>query len=255
MKLSSWNVNSFKMRTDHIAQFLDIHTPDILGLQELKAETIDENAFRDKGYTIHYVGQKAYNGVALLTRLPLTILSTKLSGDDTDTQARFIEGEIDGTRIINIYLPNGNPVGTEKFDYKLSWMSRLLTYLTHLRRARIPFVVMGDFNIIPEDIDCYDPKVWQEDALFHPQSRSLYRALINLGLVDCFRNLHATESHAYTFWDYQAGAWPRNNGIRIDHILASPTMADRLLSCVIDKTPRGWDKASDHTPILAEFNL
>ncbi len=254
MKIASWNVNSFKMRAAHVKQFLEIHQVDILGLQELKAESIDTNAFSELGYHINFVGQKAYNGVALITRTPIEILSIKLNGDDHDTQARFIEAAINKTRIINIYLPNGNPLGTEKFDYKLNWMTRLIAHARKLREQRIPFVIMGDFNIIPDEGDCHNPKAWENDALFHISARQKFRELINLGLYDCFRTLHPTDRDAFTFWDYQAGAWPRNHGIRIDHILASPLMIDRLQECFIDRNPRGWDQPSDHTPIIAHFD-
>ncbi len=252
MKIASWNVNSIKARLDHALQWLQDTAPDALMLQELKGETFPSEAFEAIGYHASYVGQKAYNGVAILTKTPHEPLCRALPGNADDVQARYIETDLNGIRLINIYLPNGNPLGTEKFDYKLAWMDRLYTQLKSYRDSQIPFMIGGDFNIIPDNIDCYDPAAWANDALFAPESRARWRALLNLGLTDCFRALHP-QLQEFSFWDYQAGAWQRNNGIRIDHFLASPAIADRVTSCVIDKTPRGWDKASDHTPIVVEI--
>ncbi len=252
MKIASWNDNSIKARLDHAKDWLQSVQPDALMLQELKGESFPSAEFEAIGYHACYVGQKAYNGVALLTKVPLNPVCVALPGNDEDTQARYIEADLNGTRLINIYLPNGNPLGTEKFDYKLAWMDRLHARLKSYRDLKIPFLIGGDFNVIPEAIDCYDPSAWMGDALFAPETRARWRALLNLGLTDCYRALHPN-TQEFTFWDYQAGAWQRNNGIRIDHFLASPAVADRILSCTIDKTPRGWDKASDHTPIVIEI--
>jgi exodeoxyribonuclease-3 len=250
IKIASWNVNSIKARLGHVQDYLKTVQPDALFLQELKGE-----AFPDISPDYHalYVNQKAYNGVAILTRTPATLISNKLLGDDTDDQARFLEADWNGIRLIAIYLPNGNPVGTDKFDYKIKWMKRLFQHLSDLVGARIPFIIGGDFNVIPEDKDCYDPQLWRGDALYHPDTVTQYRRLLNLGLTDAFRVFHQ-DADNYTFWDYQAGAWPRNKGIRIDHFLTSPAMTDRLISCTIDKTPRGWDSPSDHTPIIVEIS-
>lgn len=248
--IASWNVNSVKARAAHVTTFLADTQPDILFLQELKGEVFPD---LDTGYHVTYVGQKAYNGVAILSKTPVTILATHLPGDDTDTQARYIEAEWNGLRLINIYLPNGNPIDTEKFDYKLAWMRRLYTHLASLITARIPFLVGGDFNVIPANIDCYDPDLWRGDALFHPKTITAFRRLINLGLTDALRVFNAAPE-TYTFWDYQAGAWPRNRGIRIDHFLTSPAVTDRLIGCTIDKAPRGWDSPSDHTPIIVTIS-
>ncbi len=183
----------------------------------------------------------------------MTLVTTKLNGDDTDEQARYIEADWNGIRLINIYLPNGNPLGTEKFEYKIKWMQRLFKKLNELKSERIPFIIGGDFNVIPDAIDCYDPALWRGDALFHPDTITQFRRLINLGLTDALRVFNPAPD-TYTFWDYQAGAWPRNKGIRIDHFLTSPAITDRLLNCTIDKTPRGWDTPSDHTPIIVEIS-
>ncbi len=248
MKIASWNVNSIKARLDHVKRYISESAPDVLMIQELKGAEFPAEELELLGYKTHAVTQKAYNGVAIISKHPIEILHDRLPGDDTDEQARFIECIISGLRIINIYLPNGNPVPGDKYDYKLSWMDRLYKHLKSLRDNNTPFLIGGDFNVIPENRDCQTPKDWQGDALFRPETHAAWRKIINLGLTDAFRVLN-THANQYTFWDYQAGAWQKNNGIRIDHFLLSPTIADRLQSCSINKTPRGWDKPSDHTPI------
>jgi exodeoxyribonuclease-3 len=202
------------------------------------------------GYKSAAVPQKTYNGVATLSPHDIETLSTALPGGDGDDQARYLETRIAGIRFINIYLPNGNPVESGKYPYKLAWMARLKARLAVLRRADDPFIVAGDFNVIPEDRDCHSPAAWADDALFRIETRRAFREIIHLGLTDSLRVFNDRPGE-YTFWDYQAGSWPADKGIRIDHILASPALADRLESCVIDREPRGWDKASDHTPIVA----
>jgi exodeoxyribonuclease III len=254
MKIVSWNVNSFKARAGHISRFLTESPPDILCLQELKAEVIDTAGLTAMGYHIDYVGQKSYNGVAIISRTQGKVVSTALPGDAADTQARYIEMAFDWGHVLNAYMPNGNPLGADKFTYKLAWLDRLLTHVTALRTARSPFILLGDFNIIPAPLDCHDPAAWENDALFQPASRAAYQSLLHTGLTDAFRALHGNERE-YTFWDYQAGCWPRNAGIRIDHILLSPTLRPHLLACQIDRTPRGWDSPSDHTPIWATLNI
>lgn len=252
MKIASWNVNSIKARLTHVKRWLAGSQPDVLLLQELKGESFPAEEFEAMGYQSMAVTQKAYNGVAVLYKGEATMITDALPGDETDTQARFIDSEYHGIRIINIYLPNGNPAGTEKYDYKLAWMDRLLAYLKPLRDQNIPFVIGGDFNVIPEDRDCHDPKAWADDALFLPQTRAKWRALLNLGLYDAFR-ISDDRSGQYTFWDYQRGAWQKDHGIRIDHFLLSPGIVDQLNSCVIDCQPRGEEKASDHTPIILDI--
>lgn len=247
--IASWNVNSIKARLTHVQEFLSEQKPDILFLQELKGETLPAIS---PDYHAVFAGQKAYNGVAILSRTPVTTIATKLNGDDTDEQARYLEVDWNGLRLINIYLPNGNPLNTDKFTYKIKWMERLFDKLNELRATGIPFLVAGDFNVIPEDKDCFDPILWRNDALYHPETVKQFRRLLNLGLTDAFRvfNQNAEE---YTFWDYQAGAWPRNKGIRIDHFLTSPAVTDHLLSCTIDKSQRAKDSPSDHVPIIVEI--
>lgn len=250
MKIASWNVNSIKARADHVKAWLEKNRPDVLMIQELKGETLAVEDFTALGYHCAYKGQKTYNGVATLSLHPIETLGDQLPGDADDLQARYLETRINGIRFINAYMPNGNPVDSEKYPYKLAWLARLKTRIAALRQEMDPFVLAGDFNVIPEPEDCHDPRAWEGDALFLPETRRAYRAILNLGLTDAFRVFHQGGGH-YTFWDYQAGAWPANKGIRIDHILLSPVLADRLQSCFIDPEPRGWDKASDHTPILA----
>ncbi len=254
MKIATWNVNSIKARRAHVEAWLAEQRPDVLMIQELKGENFTAEEFGALGYGVTIVGQKAYNGVATLARHPIEILLDRLPGDETDEQARYLETRINGIRFINIYLPNGNPVDTEKFSYKLRWMDRLHDRIAALRNSRENFVLAGDFNVIPEERDCHDPAAWANDALFRLESRRAFRRLVNLGLTDAFRVFN-DDGGQYTFWDYQAGAWPRNHGIRIDHILLSPGPADRLHASAIDKNPRGMEKASDHTPILAEIDV
>ncbi len=249
MKIATWNVNSIKARTAHVQRWLDRVQPDIMMLQELKGLEFPAGAF--PGYMAEFVGQKSYNGVATLIRSNssfVTILK-RLPGDDTDEQARYLEIECAGLRVINIYLPNGNPWPGEKFDYKLRWMDRLYARLKDLRENDIPFLIGGDFNVIPEGRDCWDEKTWMNDALYRIETRQKFRSILNLGLTDAFRALNQKD-HQYTFWDYQAGCWPADKGIRIDHFLLSPPVTDRLSACGIDKIPRGEESPSDHTPVI-----
>ena len=252
MKIVSWNVNSIKARLDHVKKFLSETAPDVLMVQELKGLDFPADEFTPLGYETAAVTQKAYNGVAVFSKTPITVILDKLPGDDTDEQARYIEFETNGLRLINIYLPNGNPVDTEKYTYKLAWMERLYARLKELRDTNIPFAIGGDFNVIPEDKDCHDPKAWEGDALFRPESHAAFRKLENIGLYEAFRIINKNAG-AYTFWDYQRGAWQKDHGIRIDHFLLSPEITDKLEVCTIDRTPRSWDKPSDHTPIMIEI--
>ncbi len=248
MKIVSWNVNSIKARLEHVKRYLSEQSPDILMIQELKGLEFPSLAFEGMGYNSYAITQKAYNGVAIISKHPINVIKETLNEDDE--QARYIEADINGLRVINIYLPNGNPMG-DKYDYKLGWMERLYLRLKELRDCDIEFIIGGDFNVIPEDRDCYNPKNWEGDALFKTETKQAFKALINLGLSDAFRALNS-QPNQYTFWDYQAGAWQKDNGIRIDHFLLSPVMSDRLISCTINKTPRSWEKPSDHTPIEIE---
>jgi exodeoxyribonuclease-3 len=249
MLIASWNVNSVKSRLSHVLAWLKEHQPDVLLLQELKGTAFPGEAFEAIGYRSEFVAQKTYNGVATLSRHPIKVESTSLAGDQTDSHARYLETTIEDLRIINIYLPNGNPIGTEKFQYKLAWMDRLKHRLAELKQDRIPAIVGGDFNVIPEDIDCFSPKYWKKDALFQPEPRDRFRELLRMGYVDAFRHFNQEPGH-YTFWEYFLDHWAHNRGIRIDHFLVSSALKPRLTGCCIDKGPRGLEKPSDHTPII-----
>lgn len=252
MKIASWNVNSIKARKDHVLNWLEQNTPDILMVQELKGlDTVPEGEINTLEYDCFIKPQKTYNGVASFVKKEhkACLIADTLPGDENDEQARFLDIQIGETHYINIYLPNGNPYPSEKYDYKLGWMERLYAYLKSYMDQGVEFVLGGDFNVIPEARDCFDPKAWEDDALYVLPTRQSYRRLLNLGLVEAFRVFNQ-ESQQYTFWDYQAGCWPQNKGIRIDHFLLSPQMADRLQGCEIDKTPRGLERPSDHTPII-----
>ena len=253
MKIASWNVNSIRARLDHVTAWLKERQPDVLLMQELKQTEFPALVFKELGYESVAVTQKAYNGVAILSRYPIETINTTLAGDEQDSHARFLEATIEGIRVVNIYLPNGNPVGTEKFAYKLAWIDRLHKEMTAWRKDGLPMVVGGDFNVIPEDIDCHKPASWIHDALFQPEPRGRYRALLDLGYTDAFRSLHPGEGGQFTFWDYFRQSFEHNRGIRIDHFLLSPDVADRLQSCVIDLGPRAQPKPSDHTPIVVEL--
>jgi len=253
MVIASWNVNSIRARMEHVKAWIAAHNPDILLLQELKAPEFPAALFEELGYASAAVTQKAYNGVAILSRQPIDTVATTLLGDDTDSHARFLEAIVGGIRVVNIYLPNGNPINSDKFVYKLAWMDRLYRQMQAWLKDETPTLVGGDFNVIPEDIDCHKPASWMHDALFQPESRARYRALMALGYIDAFRSLHPAEGGHFTFWDYFRKAFEYNRGIRIDHFLLSPDLAQRLESCEIDRGPRALEKPSDHTPIVARF--
>ena len=259
MKIASWNVNSVKVRMPHLLDFLKSAQPDVLCLQEIKclADDFPQLEVQALGYRVECIGQRAYNGVALISKEPPRDLVCGLPGADDDEQARYIEASFSGgagedVRVGSLYLPNGNPIGTDKFTYKIAWMERLIGHAQELLRREVPFVLAGDYNICPGDEDVYDPVAFRDDALCQPESRARYRALLYLGLTDAYRVFHR-EPHKYTFWDYQAGRWNRDEGLRIDHLLLSPQAADRIAACDIDKSPRGKDRASDHTPIWCEL--
>lgn len=249
MKIAIWNVNSIKARLEHVKTWLKESDVDVLMLQELKGEVFPEDEFEVLGYKAAYVGQKTYNGVATLSKHDIDIVADKLPGDEDDQQARFIDCRIKGVRCVNIYLPNGNPVGTEKYDYKLSWMNRLYDYMSDLRGAENDVLVAGDYNVMPEDRDCHDPKAWEGDAAIIPETRAIYRSYEYLGYTDAFR-VHNQKERQYSFWDYQRGAYQKNHGIRIDHFLLSPALVDRMETCTIDTAPRGLEKPSDHVPVI-----
>jgi exodeoxyribonuclease-3 len=260
MKIATWNINGVRARIEGAAAWVKDVQPDVLCLQEIKSEdaSFPREPFEDLGYNIALHGQKGFNGVAILSKLPLEDVSTGLAGDDADAHSRFIEAVVSvpsaALRVVSLYLPNGNPVGTDKFDYKLAWMARLEAAARRRLADEEAFVLAGDFNVIPEPDDARFPDNWRSDALFQPETRAAYRKLLNLGLTDAFRACEAGPDH-YTFWDYQAGSWQKNNGIRIDHVLLSPQAADRLTAASIDKRTRGWEKPSDHVPVIVELDF
>ena len=260
MKIATWNVNSIKVRLDAALAWLKEAKPDVVALQEIKC--LDENfpvePFEALGYNCAVHGQKTYNGVAILSKYPLEDVTPRLPGGNGDDHSRYLEAVVTGgkgiLRIASIYAPNGNPIDTEKFPYKLAWLERLHVHAKGLLANEEPVALIGDYNIIPEDKDCYDPKAWMNDALFQPQSKAALRRIENLGYTDAFRARNQAAGQ-YTFWDYQAGAWRKNHGIRIDHILLSPQGLDRLGACGIDKHVREGDKPSDHVPVWAELDI
>lgn len=255
MKIATWNVNSVKARLANVTGWLGATSPDIVLFQEIKSETASfpAAAFEELGYHVQAVGQKSYNGVALLSKLPAEDIITRLPGEPEDEQARYVEATVGGVRVASLYLPNGNPVGTEKYPYKLRWMERLRLHAATLLESGMPVVLGGDYNVIPAPADVYDPVGWADDALFRQETRLKFQEILALGYTEAFRALHPGLTHAYSFWDYQAGAWPRDMGLRIDHFLLSPQAADRLVACEIDKGPRSQEKASDHTPVVLDL--
>lgn len=253
--IATWNVNSVNARLPNVLTWLDAAKPDIVLLQEIKCldAAFPTEAVGELGYNAVALGQKSYNGVAILSRRPIEDVTRGLPGDDGDEQARYLEATIGDLRVASIYLPNGNPIGTDKFTYKLAWMGRLCAHAQELLELDQGIILGGDYNVIPDPIDCHDPKAWLGDALFQPESRRAFRSLLHLGYTEAFRALHPDERAAYSFWDYQGGAFQLDHGIRIDHLLLSPQAADRLVGCSIDKAPRRLSKASDHTPVIVEL--
>ncbi|MAU96780.1 MAG: exodeoxyribonuclease III [Fulvimarina sp.] len=258
MLIATWNINGIKARIDSLCAWLEAASPDIACLQEIKSvdETFPRGPIEALGYHVETHGQKGFNGVALLSKVAPASVMRGLPGDESDEQSRYIEGlwEIGGRRlrVASIYLPNGNPLGTEKFPYKLGWMERLIAHAGWRLAEEDDLVLAGDYNVIPMPVDVARPQAWLGDALFQPESRSAFRRLVNLGLTDALRATTDAEK-TYTFWDYQAGAWQKNDGIRIDHLLVSPEVQDRLVSVGIEKHVRGWEKPSDHVPVMIQL--
>ncbi|QRM55357.1 exodeoxyribonuclease III [Sinorhizobium sp. BG8] len=260
MKIATWNINGVRARIDNLLAWLKESQPDIVALQEIKSvdEAFPRLEIEALGYHVETHGQKGFNGVALLSRMRPDEVNRGLPGNDGDEQSRFIEGvfSVQGgaIRVCSIYLPNGNPPEDPvKYPYKLSWMDRLIAFAEDRLALEEPLILAGDYNVIPEPHDCFDPKVWAKDALFLPQTRSTFRRLENLGLTDAIRAT-TDATPLYSFWDYQAGCWPKNNGIRIDHLMLSAEAADRLQSAAIEKHVRNWEKPSDHVPVVATFD-
>jgi exodeoxyribonuclease-3 len=258
MRIATFNINGIKARLPALMRWLEAARPDVALLQEIKSvdEAFPREVFEDLGYRVETHGQKSFNGVAILSRLPLEDVRRRLPGDPEDEQARWIEATVIGTtavRVAGLYLPNGNPAPGPKYDYKLAWMARMQARAAEMLATEEAVVLAGDYNIIPTDADAARPAAWAEDALGLPQSRAAYRRIVNLGYADAIRLRHAAAG-LYSFWDYQAGAWPRNDGIRIDHLLLSPQAADRLIECGIDRAERDGEKPSDHVPVWIELD-
>ncbi len=259
VKIASFNINGIKARANALMTWLRDAQPDVALLQEIKSvsENFPSDLFKDLGYNVAVNGQKSFNGVAILSKLPIEDIVTRLPGDSEDDQARWLEVTIVGNqaiRMCNLYLPNGNPTPGPKYDYKLSWMRRLHEKAKELIDSEIPAFMAGDYNIIPQAEDAANIGAWEQDALFLPESRTEFRRILNLGFTDAFRAKHNGSGH-YSFWDYQAGAWDRDDGIRIDHFLLTPQCADLLKNCQIDKHIRSREKPSDHVPIWIELDV
>jgi len=259
MRIATWNVNSIRQRLDNTLVWLKETTPDIVCLQEIKCvdEAFPREAFESLGYNVAVHGQKAFNGVALLSKLPFDEVAPGLIGDDGDAQARFLEALVSSkagvVRVVSLYLPNGNG-GPEKYSYKLKWMDRLARFSGERLKLEEPLILAGDYNVIPTPSDAKRPEAWVNDALFLPATREKFRALTNLGLTDTIRAV-SDAPDLYTFWDYQAGAFQKDDGIRIDHLLLSPQAADRLIDAGIDRHVRSWDKPSDHVPVYVDLDI
>jgi exodeoxyribonuclease-3 len=257
LKIAAWNVNSILARLPTALKVFESVNADIWCLQEIKCEDarFPRLEFEAMGFNIETYGQKSYNGVAILSKHRIEEFVRGVPGLDHE-HARYIEAVIAApggpVRVGSIYAPNGNPIGGEKFQFKLAFMESLRAHLAGLLQLEEHFVIAGDYNVIPRDVDCVDPRAWASDALFQPETRAAYRALLNLGLADAYMQADGA-AHKYTFWDYQAGAWQRDNGIRIDHMLLSPQAADTLEAVEIYKAARSMEKASDHVPIVAHF--
>jgi exodeoxyribonuclease-3 len=260
MRIATWNVNSIRQRIEPVMAWLKETQPDIACLQEIKCtdDAFPRLEFESLGYSVVTHGQKTFNGVALLSKLPFDETKSGLAGDDEDAHARFLEGVVtlkSGVlRIACLYLPNGNPADSGKYPYKLKWMSRLLEYSKERLKTEEPLILAGDFNVIPAAEDVHNPAAWVNDALFRTTTRESFQALLGLGLTDALRAVNDAPGQ-YTFWDYQAGAWQKNWGLRIDHLLMSPQASDRLIDVGIDSYVRAWEKPSDHVPVWADLDL
>ncbi len=255
IKIATWNVNSIKARLPNVLKWLDSQNPDVVLFQEIKtvAETFPYLEFEERGYNMLVCGQKSYNGVAILSKFPLENKITSLIGNEADKQARYAEAVINGNlKVASIYLPNGNPIESDKFPYKLEWLERLLEHVKQLMSSNLPFVLGGDFNVILNDKDVYSPKAFADTSLCHTEVIKKMRSILNLGLTDALRAFNK-QSGVYSFWDYKHGCWQKDNGILLDYLLLSPEATDMLKSSGIDKEPRGWERPSDHAPVWCEL--
>jgi exodeoxyribonuclease-3 len=256
MKLATWNVNSVRSRLNRVLSWIDQHKPDVLCLQEIKTEEsgFPQVAFQAKGYSTALCAQKTYNGVAILSKLPLTEVTTGLRDGEDDTQARLVTALINGVRVMNVYMPNGQSVGSDKYQYKLRWMERLRVYLHHHFKPETPLVLCGDYNVAPEDRDVYEPKQWVSEPIFHIDARKALESIRTFGLVDVYRK-HHSEGSLYSWWDYRMSAFAKNRGLRIDHIFATAPLAAKCTSSEIDRESRAGAQPSDHAAVVATFKL
>ena len=255
MKIATWNVNSLKVRLPQVMEWLHKEQPDVLALQEIKMldEFVPVAELNALGYQVIASGQRTYNGVAILSKQPAVSVIKDLPGLD-DPQRRVLAATVGNLRVINLYIPNGQSLASEKYQYKMTWLEKLLFFLKMELQNHEKLVVVGDFNIAPAEIDVHDPKVWADSVLFSPAERATFAAMLDLGLVDCYRSTHP-EAQEYSWWDYRLYAFKRNLGLRIDHILASNDLVKLCKDCQIDKTPRSWERPSDHAPVWAKFSL
>ena len=257
MRLATWNVNSLNVRLDHLLGWVKDAPVDLLALQETKLtdDKFPSAALERAGFHCLFAGQKTYNGVALLSRSPMSDTETALPGVEGEQkdQKRLLAATIDGVRVVNVYVPNGQSVGSDKYHDKLRWLAALRDYLAAALKQYPRLVVLGDFNIAPEDRDVHDPMLWEGNVLVSPAERQAFRELLALPLIDSLRQLDPAPGR-FSWWDYRAGSFRRNLGVRIDHVLASPEQAARLLCCSVDPAPRGWERPSDHAPVVAEFS-
>lgn len=254
MRIATWNVNSLRVRLPHVLDWLATQRPDILCLQETKIPDADFplEEVGQSGYQAVYAGQRTYNGVAMLSRVQAGDIATDIAGL-SDTQKRMIAATYGDVRVLNVYVPNGQEVGSEKYDYKLEWLGRLGKYIADQLRAHDRLALVGDFNIAPDERDAHNPALWESSVLFSDGVRQAFRGLLALGLVDVFRKFDQPPN-SFSWWDYRAGAFRRDLGLRIDHILCSDALSKRCCACTIDKAPRRWQRPSDHAPVLAEFD-
>lgn len=252
MKIATFNINNVQRRLPVLLAWLKQAEPDVVCLQELKAtqEAFPASAIEGAGYHFAHKGEKTWNGVAILARARPVLTRTELPGDPSDRQSRYIEAAVKGTLVASIYLPNGNPQPGPKFTYKLAWFDRLTKHAASLKRSKQPVILAGDYNVVPTDLDIYPTKSWDDDALLQPESRAAFQRLLKQGWTDSLRKVHPGEK-LYTFWDYKRNRWPRDAGLRLDHILLSPSIASRLRDAGVDREVRGWDGASDHAPAWA----
>ncbi|MGN7612910.1 exodeoxyribonuclease III [Magnetococcales bacterium HHB-1] len=255
MQIASWNVNSLNVRLPQVITWLKTNPVTVLCLQETKMtdDKFPQEALKAAGYSVAFTGQKRYNGVATLSLDPPSDVITALPEMTNDPQRRFLAVTVKDVHVVNIYVPNGASLESDKFIYKMQWLDALRRYLRKALATFDKVIVVGDFNIAPTDLDVHDPEVWQDRLLVSPQEREAFQGLLDLGLNDCFRLLHP-EKRWFSWWDYRRGGFPRNHGLRIDHMLATPTITEKITHCTIDREPRTWERPSDHTPVTVTWS-